>query len=105
MILRLTAVAGFAAVVAGSALLFSSPAAHATCSDGEEEDVFTTTCTPFMVPNTSSPFSPIAGNPDIAAIDGVPCTGGNAGQCIGLAEDAESEGPAAVPRSTISASP
>lgn len=58
-----------------------------------------------MAPNTSSPFSAPLGNPDIPEIDGVPCTGGDAGQCIGLAEDAESEGPAAVPRSTISASP
>lgn len=57
-----------------------------------------------MAPNTSS-FSAPLGNPDIPEIDGVPCTGGDAGQCIGLAEDAEAEGPAAVPRSTISASP
>ena len=101
--------AAFAAVLLGVAALTLmpgvAPTAQAACSDGEEEDVFTTTCTPFMVPNSPSPFSAIPGNPDIAASDGIPCTGGNAGQCIGLAEEAAAEGPPAVPRSTISASP
>jgi hypothetical protein len=50
-------------------------------------------------------FTAIPGNPDLPAIDGIPCTGRDAGQCIGLAEDAEAAGPEAIPRSTISASP
>src|SRR5689334_5775714 len=62
-----------------------SPAAHAACTDGEEEDVYTTVCTPFLVPNLPSPFTSIPGNPDLPAIDGIPCTGRDAGQCIGLA--------------------
>jgi hypothetical protein len=103
VISRLALAAGFAAAVAGSTLL--APTAHASCSAGEEEDVYTTVCTPFMAPNTGSPFSAIPGNPDIPAIDGVPCTGRDAGQCIGLAEDAEAAGPEVVPRTTISASP
>ena len=37
----------------------------------------------------NSPFiAPTPANPDIPEIDGVPCTGRNSGQCIGLAEDA-----------------
>ncbi|MDV3129332.1 hypothetical protein M1247_30810 [Mycobacterium sp. 21AC1] len=103
----LTAV--LAAVATGAAALSiltgGAPRPLAACSGGEEADVYTTVCTPFMVPNSPSPFSTIPGNPDIPAIDGIPCTGRNAGQCIGLAEDAEAAGPAAVPRSTISASP
>lgn len=103
MISRVIPAAGFAAAIAGSMLL--SPAAHASCTGGEEEDVYTTVCTPLLVPNTASPFTSIPGNPDIPAIDGIPCTGRDSGQCIGLAEDAEAAGPAAIPRSTISASP
>lgn len=97
------------AVVAGAvapALLGgASGVALAACVPGEEADVYTTVCTPFMVPNSPSPFSTIPGNPDIPAIDGIPCVGASAGACIGLAENAEAEGPRAVPRSTISASP
>ncbi|KWX24775.1 hypothetical protein AFM11_08955 [Mycolicibacterium wolinskyi] len=106
---RLLFGAGFAATVAGAAALSllpgMTPAASASCAPGEESDVFTTVCTPFMVPNSPSPFTSIPGNPDIPAIDGIPCTGRNAGQCIGLAEDAEAAGPQPIPRSTISASP
>jgi hypothetical protein len=78
----------------------------AACDTGEEEDVFTTSCTPFMVPNSPQGFTTTAANPDIPEIDGVPCTGGrSSGACIGLAENAEDAGPQPVPRSTISSSP
>ncbi|WP_454792274.1 hypothetical protein [Mycolicibacterium lutetiense] len=92
-------------------LLLGAPVAQATCTSGEDEDVYTTTCTPFLVPNSPSPFSDIPGNPDMPAVDlpggggAIPCTGHNAGECIGLAEEDESEGPQPIPRSTISASP
>jgi hypothetical protein len=78
----------------------------AACDSGEEEDVFTTTCTPFMVPNSPEGFTSTAANPDIPEIGGVPCTGGrSSAACIGLAENAEDAGPQPVPRSTISSSP
>jgi hypothetical protein len=77
----------------------------AQCSSGEENDVFTSTCTPFLVPTKSPLFTTNAANPDIPEIDGIPCTGGDSGACIGLAENAEAAGPPAVPRSTISSSP
>ena len=103
---RLTAgVSAAVATVALSALSTQPPHAHAACTPGEEADVYTTVCTPFLVPNSPSPFSAIPGNPDIPAIDGIPCTGRDAGQCIGLAEEAQAAGPQPVPRSTISASP
>mgnify|MGYP001179538373 CR=1 FL=1 len=106
---RLIAATGLLATVIGAAALSLLPTTAspplAACTNGEEEDVYTMVCTPFMVPNSPSPFQSIPGNPDIPAIDGIPCTGRNAGQCIGLAEEAEAQGPPAVPRSTISASP
>ena len=78
----------------------------AACDSGEEEDVFTTTCTPFLVPNSAQGFTTTAANPDIPEIDGVPCTGGrSSGACIGLAENEADAGPQPVPRSTIEASP
>lgn len=108
-------VAAVALSVAGAAgalsLWLGVPAAQAACTTGEEEDVYTTTCTPFLVPNSPSPFSGIPGNPDLPAVNlpggggAIPCTGHNAGECIGLAEEDEAEGPQPIPRSTISASP
>lgn len=79
----------------------------AACTGGEEEDVYTTTCVPFMVPNSpdDSGFTTNAANPDIPEIDGVPCTGRDSGACIGLSEEQQSMGPQPVPRSTISSSP
>jgi hypothetical protein len=78
----------------------------AQCDSGEEEDVFTTSCTPFLVPNSPDGFTTTAANPDIPEIEGVPCTGGrSSGACIGLAENEADAGPQPVPRSTISASP
>jgi hypothetical protein len=77
----------------------------AACDAGEEEDVYTTVCTPVMVPNSPQGFTTTAANPDMPEISGVPCTGGDSGACIGLAENAEAAGPQPVPRSTISSSP
>lgn len=77
----------------------------AACDSGEEEDVFTTTCTPILVPNSPSSqgFTSTAANPDIPEINGIPCTGRDSGACIGLSED--NPGPQPVPVSTISSSP
>jgi hypothetical protein len=99
-------------VVASAALpaiaAFSTPEpgiAQAQCSSGEESDSFTTTCVPFLVPNSGPQgFTTTAANPDIPEIDGIPCTGGNSGACIGLSED-QSLLPNVTPRSTISSSP
>jgi len=55
------------------------------------------------VPN--SPLSSIPGNPDLPAVDGIPCTGRNTGECIGLSEEEQAMGPQPVPRSTVSSSP
>jgi hypothetical protein len=93
------------AVMAMPSAVISAPLA--ACTGGEEEDVYTTSCVPFMVPNSpdDSGFTTNAANPDIPEIDGIPCTGADSGACIGLAENAEDAGPQPVPRSTISSSP
>jgi len=95
------AVAPAAAIVAHPT--YSAPLAQ--CTSGEEEDVFTTSCTPFLVPNSPQGFTTTGANPDIPEIDGVPCTGRDSGACIGLSEDEAAAGPQPIPRSTISSSP
>jgi hypothetical protein len=109
---RLIVAGGFTLAVAAAPAVAMVAVAHPThsapvaaCTPGEEEDVFTTVCTPFLVPNSPQGFTSIPGNPDIPEIDGIPCTGRDSGACIGLAEDQQAEGPQPVPRSTISASP
>ena len=97
-----------AAAAAPAIAAFSAPAPgvpQAQCSGGEENDQFTTTCVPFMVPNAgTSPYTTSAANPDVPEINGIPCIGHNSGQCIGLAED-QALIPNVTPRSTFSSSP
>jgi hypothetical protein len=107
---RLILAGGFAVAVAiaPAVAVFAVPSASAPlaqCPAGEEEDQFTGSCIPHTVPNSGSSFSSIPGNPDIPAVDGVPCTGHNSGQCIGLSEESEATGPQPVPHSTVSSSP
>jgi hypothetical protein len=107
---RLILAGGFAVAVAVAPAIavFAVPSASsplAQCPGGEEEDQFTGSCIPHTVPNSGSSFSSIPGNPDLPSIDGVPCTGHDSGQCIGLAEESEAQGPLPVPRSTVSSSP
>lgn len=107
---RMILAGGFAmAALAGPAVTtaFSAPpdTAVATCPPGESADIYLTTCVPDVVPNSPPPFTTIAGNPDIPAIGGIPCAGHNSGQCIGLAEEQQAQGPAPVPQSTVSSSP
>jgi hypothetical protein len=114
---RLILAGGFAVAVAAAPAIavFAVPtpdaAPVAQCPPGEEPDNFTAVCVPHTVPNAGSPFQSIPGNPSIPAVTipggggAIPCTGHNSGQCIGLAEEAQAEGPAAVPESTIGSSP
>ena len=104
---RLVLAGGFALAIAAAPAVaaFTAPApapgvVAAPCTGGEEADTFTGACIPHTVP--SSPFSSIPGNPDVPAIDGIPCTGRNSGQCIGLAEDVPQYVP---PTSSIGSSP
>ena len=108
---RLILAGGLALAIFGLpvAVMATPPASVSTplaaCTSGEEEDVYTTTCVPFMVPNSPGGFTTTAANPDIPEIDGVPCTGHDSGACLGLEEEQQDMGPQPVPRSTISSSP
>src|SRR5690349_6210011 len=111
---RLLIAAGFsaAAIAAPAVAAFATTGAQAptiaACPGGESEDIYTGNCSPDLVPNSPEPFggdASIAGNPSLPAVDGIPCTGANSGQCIGLGEEQQSEGPMPVPHSSVSSSP
>src|ERR1700754_1372466 len=107
---RLIVAGGFAVAVAAAPAIavvtVPSPSTPlAECPSGEEEDLYTGVCLPHTVPNSGASFSGIPGNPDLPAVDGVPCTGHNPGECIVLSEKSEDLGPQPVPRSTVSSSP
>jgi hypothetical protein len=107
---RLILAGGFALAVAAAPAIavFAVPSPAATpvaqCPGGEEPDQFTGVCVPHTVPNSPEfgTTSPVGGLPEI---DGIPCTGANSGECIGLAEEQQAQGPQAIPRSTVSSSP
>ena len=99
---------GFAVAVAAAPAIvaFATPTTTApsiaACPAGESEDTFTNVCVPDVVPN-SPQFQTTPGG--LPQIDGIPCTGANSGQCIGLAEEQQAEGPQPIPRSSVSSSP
>jgi hypothetical protein len=105
---RLILAGGFAVAIAAAPAVaaFTVPTAAApsvaACPNGESEDIYTGECTPEMVPNSPEFQSSPGGLP---SVDGIPCTGANSGQCIGLSEDQQAAGPIAVPHSTVSSSP
>lgn len=92
------AVAMFAVPAGGGQV----PSITASCPNGETEDQFTNVCVPDIVPNSPefSTTSPVGGLPEV---NGIPCTGANSGQCIGLSE--EQQPPVVVPHSEVSSSP
>jgi hypothetical protein len=99
---RLVLAGGFALAIAAAPAVAAftapslAPSFGAACPNGETEDTFTDVCTPDMVPNSPAPQG---GLPEV---DGIPCTGGNSGQCIGLSEDAPQY---VAPNSTVGSSP
>jgi hypothetical protein len=106
---RLVLAGGFAvAVAAAPAVLVVAVPTHSAptisaCPNGESEDAFTGNCTPDLAPN--SPVVNQTSPGGLPEIDNIPCTGGNSGQCIGLGEEQQAEGPTAVPHSSVSSSP
>jgi hypothetical protein len=95
---RLILAGGFAVAVAAAPAIavFAVPASDAVpmaqgCGGGEEPDQFTGNCIPHTVPNAGSVFTTQPGNPDIPEVMGIPCSGHNAGNCIGLAEEAQAQ--------------
>jgi hypothetical protein len=100
------ALAALTAPMVAALATSDAPATAVTaCPSGESEDVYTTTCTPDLVPNSPSPLSAIPGNPDLPSIGGIPCTGANSGQCIGLSEEQQAQTPLVQPHTSVSSSP
>src|SRR5829696_4069366 len=106
---RLLIAGGFAVAIAAApaiaivAVPTNSAPTIAACPGGESEDTFTGVCVPDLVPNSPEVGETSPGG--LPEVDNIPCTGGNSGQCIGLSEEEQSEGPMAVPHSSVSSSP
>jgi hypothetical protein len=106
---RLLLAGGFAVAVAAApavavvAMPTNTAPTIAACAGGESEDTFTGECTPDLVPN--SPEVGVTSPGGLPEVDNIPCTGGNSGQCIGLSEEQQAEGPQPVPHSEVSSSP
>lgn len=111
---RLILAGGFAVAIAAApaVAVFAVPTTGGSaptisaCPGGEIEDQFTNICVPDLVPNSPEPefqsTAPVGGLPEIG---GIPCTGHNSGECIGLSEEQQAAGPIAVPHSEVSSSP
>jgi hypothetical protein len=108
---RLLLAGGFAVAIAAApaVAVFSVPTASpatpiAACPTGETEDLYTDVCTPEVVPNQPGgiSYSTPGDSNSVPEISGVPCTGRNTGECIGLSEE---QVPNVVPHSTLSSSP
>ena len=103
-----------AAPAAAFVISASAPAVSAVaCPAGEMEDIYVGECVPEMAPNTPGGTDPSPTGADITdstpgdsvsipEVQGIPCTGANTGQCIGLQEG---QTPAVEPHSSISSSP
>jgi hypothetical protein len=105
---RLILAGGFALAALSAPTIVALGASDGTataCPAGESEDLYTTTCTPDLVPNSPSPMSAIPGNPDLPSISGIPCSGNNSGECIGLAEQQQAQTPLVQPHTRVSSSP
>lgn len=106
---RLVLAGGFALAALAAPGLAALSTSHtpasglAACPAGESADLYTTTCSPDLVPN--SPYRAIPGNPALPSIDGIPCSGNNSGECIGLAEQQQAQTPLVQPHTSVSYSP
>jgi hypothetical protein len=108
---RLMLAGGLAVAIAAApaVALFSGPvttpsAPVAACPNGEVEDLYTDICTPEMSPNQPGGvnYSTPGNTNSVPEISGVPCTGRDTGECIGLSEE---QAPFVAPQSTLSSSP
>jgi hypothetical protein len=99
------AVAAAPAIAAFTFVTSAGPSVLA-CPNGESTDIYNGQCIPDLVPN--SPTIPQGIGVDsngYPTVDGVPCAGHNSGQCIGLEQEQQAEGPAAVPHSSLDGQP
>ena len=110
---RLAIAGGFALAVAAAPAVaaFTLPStgpapAVAACAPGEVVNPADGACVPGPVSTNQGEISnsmPGAGNNSLPEVQGIPCTGANTGQCIGLQE--VQQPPVVEPHSEISSSP
>ncbi len=74
----------------------------AACPAGQHLDSATGRCEP-NAPGapTAGEFGSIPGNPSIPTVDGIPCTGANTGECIGLQQSDAGQADTVPPSSTV----
>lgn len=108
---RILIAGGFAVAVVAAPMIvtLSMPdtaptAPYLACPAGESEDLFTDMCVPEMSPNQPGgiSYSNPGNESGVPEVEGVPCTGRNTGECIGLEE--EQQMIPTQPHSTISPS-
>jgi hypothetical protein len=109
---RLLIAGGFAIAVAAAPAIATfgfTPSAGpsvAACPNGESTDIYNGECIPDLVPNSPTVPQGVGVDSDgYPTVDGVPCAGRDSGQCIGLEQEQQAEGPAAVPRSSVDGVP
>lgn len=100
----MAAVAGLAVLAAaGGVLAMPAPTSTATtCPTGESRDLVTGVCMPAPPTNLIEETTPAGGGPPEVA--GVPCTGGNSYECIGLAEESQAAGPSPTATAVVGTS-
>ncbi|RDH77990.1 intersectin-EH binding protein Ibp1 [Mycolicibacterium moriokaense] len=104
---RAIAAAGFALAASSPAVaLFAvAPATLsaplATCPEGQVLDADGGCSAPNAPGMETGGLGSIAGNPDIPTVDGIPCTGANTGECIGLQESDAGQADTVPPKSTV----
>ncbi|MET0712707.1 MAG: intersectin-EH binding protein Ibp1 [Jiangellaceae bacterium] len=102
LLLLLGIAAVVAAVVLGVFATVSPPQSmSAKCPAGESEDLFTGMCVPELSPAIVQMTAQDFG--EAPAVDGVPCTGHNSYECIGLAEESQGAGPTPSATSELTA--
>jgi hypothetical protein len=80
-------------VTAAAAAFPVAAAAPSTgCPAGETEDLYTGVCMPHIVPNSPQITFGTGPNP-LPEVDGIPCTGQNSYECLGLAEEPPTPSP------------
>jgi hypothetical protein len=97
---RATTIGGFALAVAAAPVVFAvmpavnAPTAVAECPAGSVMEPTSQSCVSGEDQNV--PLA-IPDNPALPQVDGIPCTGANTGECIGLQESQGGGGPLPIP--------
>jgi hypothetical protein len=99
---RAILIGGFTLAVAAAPLVgavvvpaANAPTAVADCPAGYTLEPTSGSCV--IGGDEATPEAIAPANPGLPQVDGIPCTGANSGQCIGLEESQGDGGPAPIP--------